>query len=90
MPEIELIITAHDLVERINKQSNVIRMARVCNNFSVSTIDRPLDILGVVYMTDADKVFRFKSLATLDFSQEVLGELFTAVTILNTNLSVSH
>ena len=83
MPEIELTITAHDLVEQINKQSNVIRMTRLCNNFSVSTIDRPLDILGIIYQSEADKQFRFKTLAGVDFSQELLNEIFGTVVLLN-------
>ena len=70
-------------IEQISKQHKLIRVAKLCNNISVSTIERPLDILGIIYPSEADKQFRFKTLAGVDFSQELLNEIFGTVVLLN-------
>lgn len=79
-------LTTEYLVERINKRIKTIRIAKLCNNFSVSTVERPLDILGILYHAEADKQFRFKTFAGLDFGLETLSEIFFAADLLTGNL----
>lgn len=85
MSETDSIITTEYLIDQINTQRKLIRVSKLCNNFSISTVERPLDILGIIYQAAAetDKPFRFKTLAGMDFSEDILGEIFGAVVLLN-------
>lgn len=86
MSETELVNTTEYSIEQINKQHKLIRVAKLCNNISVSTIERPLDILGIFYVAEADKQLRFKTLAGLDFGLETMSEILVAAKLLNSNL----
>ena len=84
--DLNSVINVERLIQRTNKTLQTIQLSLLSGNIGVSTIDRPLDILGIFYLSK-DQQRRFKSLASIDFSQDLLHDLYFAGYILNNGLS---